>query len=169
MTGSGKRPLTISALLLCLALLVAAATVGCGKKSPSAPQVSGTRVEQAQSDDPGSVSYDEGSRRLVITFRSGAVYEYTDVPRDVYVGISAAPAKGVYFSTYVKGSIPVPGNDIRVGRFGEHSSTRADSGKAVTVTGKGPVGTATTAPGAVGRLVDRFDLGHKAFPSGVVW
>ena len=106
MTGSGKRPLTISALLLCLALLVAAATVGCGKKSPSAPQVSGTRVEQAQSDDPGSVSYDEGSRRLVITFRSGAVYEYTDVPRDVYVGISAAPAKGVYFSTYVKDRYP---------------------------------------------------------------
>ncbi len=106
MTDFEKRPLTIPPLLLCLALLVAAATVGCGKKSPSAPQVSGTRVEQAQSDDPGSVSYDEGSRRLVITFRSGAVYEYTDVPRDVYVGISAAPAKGVYFSTYVKDRYP---------------------------------------------------------------
>ncbi len=102
MTGSGKRPLTISALLLSLALLVAVTTFGCGKKNPSASQPNVTRVEQAQSDDPGSVSYDEGSRRLVITFRSGAVYEYTDVPRDVYVGISAAPAKGVYFSTYVK-------------------------------------------------------------------
>ena len=106
MTGFGKRPLTIPTLLLSLALLVAATTLGCGKKQPSASQPGVTRVEQAQSDDPGSVSYDEGSRRLVITFRSGAVYEYTDVPRDVYVGISAAPAKGVYFSTYVKDRYP---------------------------------------------------------------
>ena len=106
MTGFGKRPLTIPTLWLSLALLVAATTVGCGKKQPSALQPSGTQVQQAQSDDPGSVSYDEGSRRLVITFRSGSVYEYTDVPRDVYVGISAAPAKGVYFSTYVKDRYP---------------------------------------------------------------
>jgi len=106
MIGFGRRPLTIPAVLLSLALLVAAATIGCGKKSAPAPQVGGTRVEQAQNDDPGSVSYDEGSRRLVITFRNGSVHEYTDVPRDVYVGISAAPAKGVYFSTYVKDRYP---------------------------------------------------------------
>jgi len=106
MTGSEKRPLTIPTLLLSLTLLVAATTVGCGKKQPSASQPGATHVEQAQSDDPGSVSYDEGSRRLVITFRSGSVYEYTDVPRDVYLGISAAPAKGVYFSTYVKDRYP---------------------------------------------------------------
>jgi hypothetical protein len=106
MTGFGKRPLANPWLLLSLALLVAAATVGCGKKRPSASQPGGTQVEQAQSDDPGSVSYDEGSRRLVITFRSGSVYEYTDVPRDVYLGISAAPAKGVYFNAYVKDRYP---------------------------------------------------------------
>ena len=106
MTGFGKRPLTIPMLWLSFALLVAATTVGCGKKNPSASQPDGTRVEQAQSDDPGSVSYDEGSRRLVITFQSGSVYEYRDVPRDVYVGIMAAPAKGVYFSTYVKDRYP---------------------------------------------------------------
>ena len=106
MTGFGKRPLTIPALLLSLTLLAAATTVGCGKKQPSAAQPAATHVDQAQSDDPGSLSYDEGSRRLVITFRSGVVYEYTDVPREVYLGISAAPAKGVYFSTYVKDRYP---------------------------------------------------------------
>jgi hypothetical protein len=106
MTGFGKRPLTIPTLLLSLALLVAATTFGCGKKNPSASQPNVTRVEQAQSDDPGSVNYDEGSRRLVVTFRSGSVYEYTDVPRDVYVGIMAAPSRGVYFSTYVKDRYP---------------------------------------------------------------
>src|SRR5512143_3042244 len=106
MTGFAKRPLTIPALCLNLAVLVAATTFGCGKKQPSASQPAAARVERAQSDDPGAVSYDEGSRRLVITFRSGAVYEYTDVPREVYLGISAAPAKGVYFNTYVKDRYP---------------------------------------------------------------
>jgi hypothetical protein len=118
MTGFGKRPLTIPTLLLNLALLVAAAGVGCGKKSAPAPQADATHVEQAESDDPGSVSYDEGSRRLVITFRSGSVYEYTDVPHDVYVGISAAPAKGVYFNTYVKDRYP-----FRVTTSGASGST----------------------------------------------
>jgi hypothetical protein len=104
--GLGIRAPTIPALLLCLTLLVAATTVGCGKKNPSASKPGGTSVAQARSDDPGSVSYDEGSRRLVITFGSGIVYEYTDVPRDVYLGISAAPAKGVYFNTYVRNRYP---------------------------------------------------------------
>jgi hypothetical protein len=106
MTAFGKRPLTAPTLWLSLALLVAATTVGCGKKQPSASQPAATHVEQAQSDDPGSVNYDEGSRRLVVTFRNGSVYEYTDVPRDVYLGITAAPSRGVYFSTYVKDRYP---------------------------------------------------------------
>ena len=54
MTGFGNRPLTIPTLLLSLALLVAATTVGCGKKTPSASQPVGTQVQQVQSDDPGA-------------------------------------------------------------------------------------------------------------------
>ena len=118
MTEFEKKPLTIPTLLLSVALLVAATTVGCGKKQPAASKPAATHVEQAQSDDPGSVSYDDGSRRLVITFRSGVVYEYTDVPREVYLGISAAPAKGVYFSTYVKDRYP-----FRVTTSGSAGST----------------------------------------------
>ena len=118
MTGFGKRPLTIPALLLSLALLVAAATVGCAKKSPPAPQQGATKVEPAQSDDVGSISYDEGSRRLVITFQNGIIHEYTDVPHDVYVGFTAAPARGVYFSTYVKERYP-----FRVTTSGSAGST----------------------------------------------
>jgi hypothetical protein len=119
MTGFGKRLLKITPLLLGIALLVAATTFGCGKKQPSASKPGATHVEQAQSDDPGTVSYDVGSRRLVITFQNGSVYEYTDVPRDVYLGIMAAPARGVYFSTYVKGRYP-----FRVTTSGPAVSTR---------------------------------------------
>lgn len=106
MTRFGKRPMTIAPLLLGLALLVAAATVGCAKKSPPAAQQGATKVEPAQSDDVGSVSYDEGSRRLVITFQNGSIHEYNDVPHDVYVGFNAAPARSVYFSTYVRDRYP---------------------------------------------------------------
>jgi hypothetical protein len=119
MTGFGKRPLTIPSLLLSLALLVAATTFGCGKKQPSASQPGGTPAGQVQSDALGSVNYDEGSRRLVVTFQNGSVYEYTDVPREVYVGIMAAPVRGVYFSTYVKDRYP-----YRLTTSGPAGSTR---------------------------------------------
>ena len=105
-TGFGRRPLRIPTLLLSLALLVAATTLGCVKKPPSASQSGGPQVVQVQSDDPGSVSYDQGSRRLVVTYRNGSVYEYTDVPHDVYLGIMAAPSRGVYLTTYVNDRYP---------------------------------------------------------------
>jgi len=106
MTRFGKRPQTIAPLLLGLALLIAAATVGCAKKSAPAAQQGATKAAPAQSDDVGSVSYDEGSRRLVITFQNGSIHEYNDVPHDVYVGFTAAPARGVYFNAYVKERYP---------------------------------------------------------------
>jgi hypothetical protein len=52
------------------------------------------------------VSYDEGRRVLVVTFQSGSTHEYSNVPREVYVGFTAAPARGVYYSTYINGRYP---------------------------------------------------------------
>ena len=106
MTGLGKRPQTILRLLLGLALFLATTAVICGKKSAPAPKAAATSTEPAQSGDVKTVAYDEGSRVLVVTLDGGTTFEYSNVPRDVYVGIMGAPARGVYFTTYVRNRYP---------------------------------------------------------------
>ena len=106
MTGSGKRSRTILKLLLSLALFVATTAVVCGKKSAPAPQAAVASTQPAQSGDVKSVAYDEGSRVLVVTLDGGGTFEYTAVPREVYVGMMASPARGVYFTTYVRNRYP---------------------------------------------------------------
>ena len=43
-----------------------------------------------------AVGYDIDESRLEIEFRSGAAYEYYDVPQYVYDGLMAADSKGKY-------------------------------------------------------------------------
>ncbi|MFO7652141.1 MAG: KTSC domain-containing protein [bacterium] len=106
MTGFRKWQPTTLPILVSFALLVGAATVGCGKKTAPAPKAEATRAEQAQPDEPGTVTYDEGRSTLVVTFQSGTTHEYSNVPREVYVGMMATPARGVYFTSYVNGRYP---------------------------------------------------------------
>jgi YD repeat-containing protein len=46
--------------------------------------------------------YDEASRTLLITFRSGKRYRYLDVPAEIFTGLRAAFAKGVFFNAQIK-------------------------------------------------------------------
>lgn len=48
--------------------------------------------------------YDEADRRLDITFVSGRVYAYHDVPPEVAAAMRAAFSKGEYFNAEVKDS-----------------------------------------------------------------
>ena len=45
-----------------------------------------------------SVGYDEDSQTLEIEFTNGAVYQYFDVPTEVYRGLMAAESHGGYFN-----------------------------------------------------------------------
>ncbi|MEJ6789347.1 KTSC domain-containing protein [Brevundimonas sp. BR2-1] len=47
-------------------------------------------------------SYDEPRRRLRITFTSGDVYDYLDVPPMVPDGLRAAGSKGRFFSARIR-------------------------------------------------------------------
>jgi lysyl-tRNA synthetase class 2 len=47
-------------------------------------------------------SYDPATRRLRIEFQHGAVYDYLDVPPEVYEGMKAAPSKGEYLNAHLK-------------------------------------------------------------------
>lgn len=55
------------------------------------------------SDNLEEAGYDEQLRLLHIQFSNGALYEYYDVPMDVYIGLITASSAGKYFHEYVKG------------------------------------------------------------------
>lgn len=55
------------------------------------------------SSNVASVDYDEGRHVLIVTFNSGAVYEYyPDVPREVYEGVLNAESVGKALNELVK-------------------------------------------------------------------
>jgi hypothetical protein len=49
-----------------------------------------------------SFSYEAATAVLRITFVSGLVYQYRQVPPTVYEGLKNARAKGIYFNNVIK-------------------------------------------------------------------
>ena len=47
------------------------------------------------------IGYDPGQRLLEVQFNSGAVYQYPDVPEDVYQAFISADSIGVYFRQHI--------------------------------------------------------------------
>ncbi|GAA0640106.1 KTSC domain-containing protein [Brevundimonas lenta] len=47
-------------------------------------------------------SYDEPKRRLRITFVSGDVYDYLDVPPMIFDGLRVAQSKGGFFASHIR-------------------------------------------------------------------
>jgi len=47
-------------------------------------------------------TYDTSTGMLKITFLSGSVYAYHDVPDKIYQGLSRAASKGKYFNRLIK-------------------------------------------------------------------
>lgn len=46
------------------------------------------------------------ARVLEIRFDSGRIYQYYDVPEDVYAGMLAATSKGRYFNSHIRDKFP---------------------------------------------------------------
>src|ERR1700686_5334790 len=59
-------------------------------------------VDLFESEAIAKFAYDLGTRRLVIFFKSGGVYEYQDVPRTVFDGFRAAQSKGEFFQSAIR-------------------------------------------------------------------
>ena len=49
-----------------------------------------------------SIGYDLGSRTLEIEFTGGAIYQYFEVPEEIYQGLLNAESKGQYFNLVFK-------------------------------------------------------------------
>ena len=60
------------------------------------------RRRRVESTTVRSVGYQRRSRVLEIEFRSGAVYQYVDVPATVYEEFWKAESKGKYFNGEIR-------------------------------------------------------------------
>lgn len=49
-----------------------------------------------------SIGYDSSNLILEVEFKSGAVYQYYDVPQSIYDGLMSADSHGKYLDSYVK-------------------------------------------------------------------
>jgi hypothetical protein len=49
-----------------------------------------------------AINYDAPRRRLRVTFVSGAVYDYEDVPPETVEAFRAAPSKGRFFAYRIR-------------------------------------------------------------------
>lgn len=59
--------------------------------------------ERVNSESVHAVGYHAGRSTLEVEFRSGLVYQYYQVPMDVYERFVGAASMGQYFSKYVRG------------------------------------------------------------------
>jgi hypothetical protein len=48
------------------------------------------------------IDYDQGRERLTITFVTGRIYEYVDVPAEVAASFQSAFSKGTFFNGYIR-------------------------------------------------------------------
>lgn len=49
------------------------------------------------------VGYDDIGERLVVRLRSGNIYEYQNVPKDIYLDFKEAASKGSFYAKHIKG------------------------------------------------------------------
>ena len=59
-------------------------------------------VDLFESEAIAKFAYDPTAMNLVIFFKSGGVYEYRNVPREIFEAFRAAPSKGQYFQANVR-------------------------------------------------------------------
>jgi hypothetical protein len=58
--------------------------------------------QQVSSSDLRSVGYDPIQSVLEIEFNSGGIYQYFNVPENVYHGLMTASSHGRYFHAHIK-------------------------------------------------------------------
>jgi hypothetical protein len=59
-------------------------------------------MEPTESEAISAVGYDESTRILRVTFRTGRSYEYLDVPPDEYGRFMSAESRGGYMNQVIK-------------------------------------------------------------------
>lgn len=58
--------------------------------------------QSVKSSNLASIGYDEENEILEVEFKNGGVYQYFDVPENVYDELMNADSHGVYFSSNIR-------------------------------------------------------------------
>ena len=90
--------------------------------------------KKTQSSNIASVGYDEEKKILEIGFKSGGVYQYTNVGPTVYDTFIKAESLGKYFHQYIKGTFTcskIETTDNLAGERLKHIITRNQDGEEV--------------------------------------
>ncbi len=58
------------------------------------------------SSNISSIGYDAGTDTLEVEFLSGAIYQYYNVPQNIYDQLTQAGSKGRFLNTYIKNAYP---------------------------------------------------------------
>ncbi|NYT74957.1 KTSC domain-containing protein [Halomonas sp. QX-2] len=58
---------------------------------------------QVESSNIASIGYDADSETLEIEFLNGSVYQYYNIPENIYDGIMSAASHGGYLASNIKG------------------------------------------------------------------
>jgi len=58
------------------------------------------------SSNIASIGYDEGTETLAVEFLNGTVYQYYNVPVNMYEQLMQAASKGRFLNTYIKNAYP---------------------------------------------------------------
>jgi len=61
-------------------------------------------IATPESSNIAGFAYDERAQVLKVEFTNGAVYEYFDVPTNIFEGMRGAASKGQYLAQQIKGS-----------------------------------------------------------------
>ncbi len=58
------------------------------------------------SSNIASIGYDADTNTLEVEFLSGAIYQYYNVPQNMYDQLGQAGSKGRFLNTYIKNAYP---------------------------------------------------------------
>lgn len=62
--------------------------------------------ETVSSSNLRSIGYNRSIQTLEMEFNSGRIYQYSQVPENIYNGLMNAPSHGRYFNHFIKNKYP---------------------------------------------------------------
>ena len=91
----------------CIAVLIAVglANMAVPERRPGAELTEGTQPGLLRVDSKvfDAVAYDGASRTLILYFDGGEIYEYHDIPANLFARLMSSESKGRYFSRNIRG------------------------------------------------------------------